>query len=207
MGFVEFINTPLLGARLWIWLLLVATILFIVMVIAIINRERIRAKWLKFRYPERTIKIVIHYPGNMYKVFWRLIPNSDNMILADAKYHFSKKKLIKEAYEDKADKLDFMLNGKRYEFHKDKRTKAKHSAWPEIHYAYDCVMPLDFTKIDKGQLEVSSTEFKALQENDLWLQLLTMKDTIQQMNIILIMMAINLLGTIFIIGKIMGWIK
>jgi hypothetical protein len=54
---------------------------------------------------------------------------------------------------------------------------------------------------------VSAGEFKALQENDLWLQLLTMKDTIQQMNILLILCVVNTLGIVFIIAKMMGWLK
>jgi hypothetical protein len=207
MGFSEFMTSYLWGARIWIWCLLLLAVLLFLGVILYVNREWLKEKFLKFRHPEKVIKIVIHYPSSMFKIYWRLIPDSDTLLIGDSKYRFTRDKLTTEQHTEKGELMEFVLNGKKYQFDKNKCITNRHSHWPEIHYADNCIFPLDFNDVKKGELGVSASEFKLLQENDLWLQLLTMKDVLQQWMIILLLLIGNLVISAFMLAKMMGWIE
>lgn len=224
---MEFFELVVFGVRLWIWLYLLFSLFFFGGILVWWKREIIRKIYYQVRFPEKLIKVVIHYPSNLYQVYWRLIP-TDKLIKLDKKnYIYDKNQIGKEkdifiAKQDrdsgvvfatdkihektKGKKTTFLIDFKEYEFKDFFLVKEKGKSYPEIHYYYNNPFPVDFDpEVDKNQL--AGEQVKDFIENDLLTKLLTLKGEKTMFMIMLILIALNILATFFILGKIMGWIE
>lgn len=173
------------------------------------NREKIRKQYYVLRYPEKLIRIIIHYKNNMYSEFWRLIPSADTIIIDKKEYGYTDKALLKEndlfAFSEN-EGMFFKFKRKKYEIKSENYIKKKGKRFPEIHYFYGYPMPLTFDITNK-KIDFNSEHFTMFKDNDLFVKLLTLDDTNMKIMMLIVVMCINLLATLFIIAKLMGWIK
>jgi hypothetical protein len=196
------------GVSLLIWILFLISILTGIIVLLYWNREKIKYHYYTLRYPERTIKIVMHYKNNQFKDFWRLIPPLDTFEIEGKQYAYTDKSLLKENElfaEFKKEDLTFKFEGKEYIIKSDHILKKRGRIFPEIHYFYGYPLPLDFD-ITKKDIDFNSSQLTIFKDNDLFVKLLTLDDTNMKIMLLFIVVIINLLGTLFIIAKLMGWI-
>lgn len=106
------------GVRLFVWLYVLVGFFLILGVLLYWNRHRIHEKYIKVRYPERVIKVVLHYTTRLYKVFWRLIPTDREFVFDDKIYVYDDKAVLEQNdfYSRRDDDREFiMLEGKRYD--------------------------------------------------------------------------------------------
>lgn len=224
---MSFFEIVIIGVRLWIWIYFLFSLLFFGGILAWWKREQIRKFYYKVRFPEKLIRVVIHYPSNLYKVYWRLVP-SDKLIKLDGKKYIYDKEQIgkdKELFiakqkrdtgvvfatdtiheKQKGNKQYFLIDFKEYEFKDFFMVREKGNTYPEIHYYFNNPFPIEFNQdIDKNQL--AGEQLRDFIENDLLSKLLTLKGEKVMFMLMLILVGINLLATIFIILKMMGYIK
>lgn len=167
-----------LGIRWWIWIYFFFSILAGLSVLIYFKREQIKGKYYQIRYPEKLLKVYIHYKTGLYNIYWRLIP----------------------------DKRFYRIEKKKY-FYEDKLViKHKGDRFPEIHYYYDNPHPLsfDFTNAD---VKFSATDIADFEENDLFTKLLTLTQEKQQIMVLIILSVLIFLINAFQLAKDMGWIK
>jgi len=199
-----------LGIKLWIWIYFLFSILAGATIAGIYFKEQIKGKYYKIRFPEKVIKIFLHYNTNLYKVFWRLVPENNFFEMENGRYLFDSETVLKEndffATKDKRDKTIIKLEGNKYEFEKLMMIKQKGEKYPEVHYFYGNPRPLSFNLSDK-ELTFSAKDMSEFEKNDLFVKLLTLSQERQTMFIVMIISGLNLLATMFIIAKMMGWIK
>jgi len=199
-----------LGIKLWIWIYFLFSILAGATIAGIYFKEQIKGKYYKIRFPEKVIKIFLHYNTNLYKVFWRLVPENNFFEMENGRYLFDSETVLKEndffATKDKRDKTIIKLEGNNYEFEKLMMIKQKGEKYPEVHYFYGNPRPLSFNLSDK-ELTFSAKDMSEFEKNDLFVKLLTLSQERQTMFIVMIISGLNLLATMFIIAKMMGWIK
>lgn len=199
-----------LGIKLWIWIYFLFSILAGATIAGIYFKEQIKGKYYKIRFPEKVIKIFLHYNTNLYKVFWRLVPENNFFEMENGRYLFDSETVLKEndffATKDKRDKTIIKLEGNKYEFEKLMMIKQKGEKYPEVHYFYGNPRPLSFNLSDK-ELTFSAKDMSEFEKNDLFVKLLTLSQERQTMLIVMIISGLNLLATMFIIAKMMGWIK
>ena len=205
---------------LWflIWLGLFS-LLAIGVVICIINRHKIKKWFYNIKYPHKIIKAQIHYPNNKHENLIRLLP-IDNEIKDDKElYFFHQDDMSKHI--DMHDKFAFKKKNdeKVYFRHVDKESKKEcdyvldlsvlHKEYdkdiPEIHYFAGCPNPIIFD-FDKKTLDLSSKQLDEFKQNDLVSKLLRLSDELNLLMIILIVVCVTLLGVLFIIAKMQGWI-
>ena len=199
-----------LGIKLWIWIYFLFSILAGATIAGIYFKEQIKGKYYKIRFPEKVIKIFLHYNTNLYKVFWRLVPENNFFEMENGRYLFDSETVLKEndffATKDKRDKTIIKLEGNKYEFEKLMMIKQKGEKYPEVHYFYGNPRPLSFNLSDK-KLTFSAKDMSEFEKNDLFVKLLTLSQERQTMFIVMIISGLNLLATMFIIAKMMGWIE
>lgn len=192
------------------WLYLIMSIMLCFGVLIYIRREWIKEKYLKIRFPEKVIKIVIHYPGTQwFSVFWRLIPDKPNFILAGKTYLFDDETIIKQNdfYAiKKDDSFKVKVDGITYDLNTNFKVRKRGQPYPELHYIWNVPEPLDF-KLSTEQIEMASTQLDKFINNDLFTKLLTMQGEKSMIMFLMILGAVNLLGTLFVISKLMGWLK
>ena len=63
-----FFTNELLGVKLWIWLYFALSIMGGMTVLIFWFREKVRRKYYELRFPEKLIKIVIHYKSGLFKI-------------------------------------------------------------------------------------------------------------------------------------------
>jgi len=204
------LNKIIFGVRLWILLYLLFSVLLFIVVLIIFFKEKIRRTYYKIRHPEKLIKVIIHFPNNMYKVYYRLIP--DNKILRiDGKiYHYNDKNIIKQndffVKENKEGNLVFRAGNRTYLLNDKYAIKNRFSKYMEIHYFYNNISPIDFKVSPKRSgINLSSKEMELLKENDLFSKLLTLDGEKSIMFFLLILGSINTIVSIAILGKILEW--
>lgn len=198
-------------------------------------RERIRGRIYKIRWPEKVIKVVMHYKGtHLYKVFWRVIPNKKSFKLDGEKYFYMgsavvkandyfcdwneenlicripdavKQKRIVKDVKTGQDTIFEETTYSEYDLGDVYKIRRKEDKWPEIHFIYGCPVPVDWESLDDGQIKLNSKVLQEMTENDQVVRLLTL-DT-QKSLLILVMVAVvfNTLLTGFLLAKNMGWIK
>ena len=226
MGFLEI---KVFGVALWILLSLMLSFLGFIFMLVYWQRERIRKKYYTIRFPEKTLRVIIHFETGLYKVYYRMIPPKDLFEIDKKSYYYDKDLITKEQKffaKHKTDTTDSEIlivknlfvrkEGKkelihigdtqRYQYFDHLKIKPKGSKYAEIHYVYNCPYPLNFDVSRKG-LEFSSETLKQFIDNDLVGKLLTMQQERTLMMIILIAVALNVIATIFLLAKTMGWIK
>lgn len=174
-----FLTNSFWGVRIFIWLFLLIAILIAVFIFLYWNREKIKELILKWRKPEKAIKISIIFPGGFYTVYWREIPQKD-------------------------DKWE--IDGKVYFYDATRLIRNKANKYPSQHFFYDNPVSIDYNHYT-SEIKFSGNELDIYRENDLKRKLVNLDAEKMTMMMLMIMIGINLLGTIFIIAKIMGWLK
>ncbi len=223
-----FLTKVVFGVRLWILLYLFASFFGLVAIIIWFMRERILKAYYTIRYPEKVIKVIIHYKTGLYKVYYRLIPTNTLFKIQKTPYYYDKKVVTKEheffiakqhrkepillivknLFVKKKGKKEIIKIGdtEEYEFKEFFRIKEKGRKYPEIHYLFNYPNPLKFD-LDTEDLQFTSKQLREFKENDLISKLLTMKGERNLMMMLMIMVIANLIATVFIIAKMMGWIQ
>jgi Lhr-like helicase len=151
----------------------------------------------------------MHFKNNMFREFWRLIPPKDSFEIEGRQYSYSDKNLLRdnEFFAEEKDKnITFRFEGKIYTIDTSKALKKRGYQFPEIHYFYGLPLPLNFDVSNKD-IEFNSEQLTTFKENDLFVKLLTLDDTNMKIMLLFIVVIMNLLGTLFIIAKLMNWIK
>ena len=225
-----FLNTYFLGARIWVWLYFAFIIIVLVLVALYFKREALKGVYYRMRWKERVIKVVIHYTSSIYKIYWRLIPD-ESVVKVDKKmYLYDERSILhnKESYmskpghgakdflivsdyavvdTDKKGRQTIKIEGeKEYVLTDIGRIKDKSSQYPEIHYFYNKPEPILWDIAGQKQ-EFSSLSLKEFKENDLFGKLLRMKMERSLLMFLLILGIMNLVMTLFLIAKVMGWLK
>lgn len=219
----------LFGVHLWIWILVVFSASFFIAVILYWQRERLRKFYYTLRYKERVLKVIIHFPSRLYKVYWRLIP-SDGVFTVDKKDYVYDAKLIeqeddffvdmrdtdnKKLYivknlfvkKDKDGKQRIKLGKlieKEYSTEFDIRQKGK--KYSEVHYVYNNPQPITFD-YETGKLDMTGEQLKEFKDNNLFMKLLTMQGQKNLMMFIILLGIFNAGVSLFLLAKEMGWIE
>jgi len=199
-----------LGVRWWIWLYLAFSIFMGIFIGIYWHRERLKKFYYLARFPERIIKIFLHYETGFYNIYWRLIPDDDTFNINKKIYEFNDKFILKEnnffADKRKNEKTIIKVDGKEYYFEDLALIKSKGGKYPEIHYFYNNPKPLDFNLID-NDLKFSSKQMHDFEQNDLFSKLLTLSQERTTMMMIMIICCINTIVNFIILAKIMDWLK
>lgn len=194
--------THLWGIRIWIWIyFLISTAVFISIIIYW-YREKIRRKFYEMRFPEKIIRVIIHYKGGLYHEFWRLIPDYDSFSIMGKSYYYNEKNIIRDndIFAD-SNRLKLKVDGKEYNLDNVYKIRHKQKPYPELHYFYNNPNPINFYKdID---IDMNSKQLEMFQENDLFKKLLTLTEERNMLMIIIVISIINALGITFIILKLM----
>lgn len=203
-----FMNNLFLGVRLFIWFYFLISIISFSSIIIYYYREKIRSRYYNFRFPEKVIKVTIHYPNNQFKEFVRLIPTDSYFILEGFRYCYSDPRVINDneffAQGDKNRNI-VSVQGKKYELQDLGIIKKRKNVMSEIHYFFNNPKPIIFD-CKKENLILSSEELTLFKDNDLFAKLLTLETEKALLIFCLILGVINILVSVFILAKIMGWL-
>ena len=196
--------------RWWIWLYFAFSVLMGVFIGIYWHREKLKKFYYLARFPERIIKMFIHYETGLYNVYWRLIPDDDIFKINQKIYEFNDKNVLKEnnffADKRKNNKTIIKVDGNEYNFEDLALIKSKVGKYPEIHYFYNNPKSLDFNLTDED-LKFSSKQMHDFEQNDLFTKLLTLSQERSTMMILMIISGINTIVSFVILAKIMGWLK
>jgi len=198
------------GVRGFVWLYFGISLLCGLMVLIYWKREIIKETYYKIRFPEKCIKIIIHYPGSLYRVFWRLIPDRDDFSLDGKRYLYEDDKILRENdfyVQQKDGQLIAKVQNKSYFLEDKLRIKKKGSVYPEIHYVFNVPYPIDFESIDKGVIEFSSVDVEDFKNNRLFEELLTLEGKKNLMILLLIIGVLTFLLSLVDFAFARGWIK
>ena len=207
---MSFFTMQVWGIHAWILIATFISGLFPIGVWLYFNRELIRGQYYRLRWPEKVVRVIMHYKGGQYMVYWRLLPVKDCFEIDNGIYQYSDKKVIRDndfyIQKNKGDKPTIKVDGKTYDFFEAAQIHGKHVKWPEIHYFYNNPVAMIFEQ-GKGMLEISASDLKDFKENDLFRKFLSLQDEKNMFIIMMIIGAVNLFVSIFILAKLMGWIK
>lgn len=203
-----FINT-FLGVRIFIWLYFLLSFVLGIVVLIYWHREKIRRRYYEFRFPEKVLRVIIHYKGNQFREFYRLIPEDFMFTIENMNYEYQDSEVLKNndwfLRVQKDGEYKVKVDGKEYDLEKEKIIQLRKSFKPEIHYYHNYSKPLHYDFEDK-KLDFSSKDLFDFKENDLFKKLLTLSDEKNLMMFIIILGVANMIGTLFIIAKMMEWI-
>jgi len=204
---MSFLTAYYWGARGFIWLMLLVGINCLIGVAIYWYRELIRKKYYEFRFPQKLLKVIVHYKSGLYKTYWRIIPDEYGLTLDGKNYNYSDKVVIKEVTKliVNKDTNTILIDGKKYNILDEKAIRRNKNAYPELHYWYNISTPIEFD-FEKEKAEFSAKEQQDFKENDLFKKLLTLEQEKTIMRLLMIVVIGNAIGTIFIIAKMMGWI-
>lgn len=222
---MSFLSDSFLGVHVWIWLYALLSFVVGTGIIIYINRKKINETYIKWRWPEQVIKIVMHYKGGIYDTFWRLIPTDKSFDIDGKTYYFKEQSLIKgnDVIANTIDKDNPFVtiehkvtdasSGKPKEIIKTSRynlkgvpIRKKGSIFPEIHYKFNNPNPIDYD-VTNDKIVFSAVDMKDFKENDLFKKLLTLSEERSMMIFLLVLGGINLIISLFILATIKGWIK
>lgn len=204
-----FLTTTFLGVRIWIWFYLVFSMLSFAGVLIWFYRERIKCKYYELRFPEKLIKVVMHYPSKMFRIYWRLIPDEESFTIESKTYSFEDKSLLKdnELFTYRKDTGHYLkVNKKEYLIDDLLKIKTRWKRYPEVHYFFNKPSPIDFD-FTKKKIDISASQLDKFKKSDLFVKLLTLTENKQIIVFAIILGILNLLGIIFLIAKQMGYIK
>ena len=215
MKISEFLNIYWLGARVWIWLLVLIGVVVLGCVVIWWYREAIKKKWYELRLPEKLMKVVIHYDSGMFKEYWRLLPDDKFFRIGKQQYEYDQKGVIKDndffAHKKKLkDKLreeyEIIIDGKKYNVDQLCSIKTRWKRYPEIHFYYNVPYAIHF-KVKEGKLDFTSTELETFKENDLVMKLFKLAKESAFLFYILIGVFLILIITGVNLANTMGWLK
>jgi hypothetical protein len=172
-------------------------------------KELIRKKYYEIRFPEKLIKVVIHYKGGMYKRYWRLVPDDNIFNIGQKQYQFDDKQILKDNdfySRSVAGKEKLKIEGKEYDLIQSFAIKYRWEKYPELHYFYNCPLPIMYD-LNTKSIKFTSAQLNLFKENDLFNKLLTLKDDANIIMILLVLGVINALISAFILAKSMGWLE
>jgi hypothetical protein len=195
-----------LGVRGSIWIIFLFGNLSVLGAVIYWYREAIRKKYYMFRFPEKLLKVIIHYPSNQYKEFWRVIPEDAIFTLDGNTYEYSEPNVIKENefyLRKEKDKEYISVEGKKYDFDEIAKIKKRKGFFPEIHYYYNAPKPIFFDYNHK-KVDLTARQTTDFKVNDLFSKLLSLEGEKQLLIFIIILGIINALMTLYIILKIHG---
>jgi hypothetical protein len=136
------------------WAYFGCSLLVLAGIIAYVARERIRKEWYKVRFPEKLIHVVLIYPGNFKRDYWRLIPEDTTFELDGGTYNYDDDAVLKAntwfASKDKKREGRLILRIGEKEYYLDDRLKIKNrwETWPEIYFCYGCPFPVDWQTME-----------------------------------------------------------
>lgn len=198
------------GVRWWIWFYFAFSILVGLGVMLYWKREDIIRIYFQTRFPERVVKVVMHYKSGMYSNYWRLIPDDNLFKINNKTYEFTDKEILKEndffSLKEKNKKTIINIEGKKYNFEDLALINQKGRKWSEVHYFFNNPKPLSFD-FTADNLDFTSKQMTDFEQNDLFVKLLTLEQEKKTLIMLIVMVAFNLFMTIFIIAKMMGYIK
>jgi len=205
----SFLSVQWLGVRVFIWLYFGLSIILGLGVGVYFYRERIRKKYYEIRFPEKLIKVCIHYPGSIFRIYWRLIPADTLFRIDDMSYSFDDKKLVKPGDflgKPKGDEHDndytIVVNDRKYNIKKSLMIKTRWERYPEAHFFYNVPDQIEYD-IDAGSIKFSAKELNDYQEKNLFTELLKLELGKPMIVLILMIVIGNLIGTMFLIAKYM----
>lgn len=196
------------NVMLWIWFLLVFTFFGVSGVIVWIFRYSIQARYWEFRWPEKVVKVIIHYPNRSYTEHVRLIPEKDTFNILDKEYLWSEENVI-SASDQFQTGLKLVVNGIDYEYDTTKLITKKRSRHPQIHYFYNNPDPIMYDTT-QHKIRTTAKELGEFHENQLVAQFLMVEEVTKLVMIMLI--ALGIIGIIMVaalygIGLLNGWWK
>lgn len=198
--------TDFLGVRFSIWMMFLGCVLALIIFLTYWFREKLRKKYYTFRFPEKLLKVIIHYPSGLFKEFWRVIPNEKMFVLDGLTYEYIEKEVIKSNdffLRREEDKQFVIVDGKKYDFDELAKIQKRKGNYPEIHYFYNITKPLNFN-FEKKLIDLSSKEATDFKVADLFAKLLNLEGEKQLIMIVIIVTVLNLLCTVYIILKMHG---
>ena len=211
---MSFLNVIFLGVRVVYWLYFLMSLVCGLIALIYWKREKIKETYYKIRFPEKTIKVVIHYPTGLYKVFWRLIPNQKDFSLEGKRYFYNDDAITKENdfyVQTRGNQLIARIRDgetvTEYNLDDKLRIKRHGSVYPEIHFVNNIPTPINFKDMDTTDIKFTATDLKEFKENHLFEELLTLEGKKNLMILIMLIGGLNLLVTLFLLAKNMGWLK
>lgn len=205
---MAFLNETLWGVRLWIWFYLVFSLSVFIFVVIYFFKERLKKGYYSIKYPEKLLKIVIHYSSNYFKEYWRIIPDNEEFEIEGRLYKYSDKLILKDNdffLRKKDNKLYAHLDGKDYEVTERYKLLYRWRSYPELHYFFNNPTPIDFD-LSKKSLEFSSKQLQEFKDNDLFAKLLTMDTQKSMLMFIFMLVILNFILSMVIFAKQMGWL-
>lgn len=198
----------IIGIQLWLWLFLFAVIFGFIIIMCIVFRKSIQRTMYKTFYPEKVLKILIHYPQGYFNDFYRLIPKDKEFLIDGNRYKYDDDyiKKHKEIFVNmNADQEtgNFEIKGNKYNIDLRKINKKKWNSIPEIHYFYNVSEPIQFN-INNKKLELSANQSKELKDNDLFSKLLSLKEEKMEHLLLIILVILNIILSIIIMLKQFG---
>lgn len=205
---MSFLSQTLWGVRIWIWFYLAFSVSVFIFVVIYFFKERLKKNYYIIKSPEKLLKIVVHYSSNYFKEYWRIIPDNEEFELEGRLYKYSDKAILKDNdffLRKKDNKLYAHVEGKVYEITEKSKLLYRWRSFPELHYFFNNPIPIDFD-LSKKSLEFSSKQLQEFKDNDLFAKLLTMDTQKTMLMFIFLLSVLNLLLSMFIIAKQMGWL-
>lgn len=201
----------ILGVRAWIFFYFIGSFFGCSGIILYYFREWIKKQYYSVAFPEKLIKIIVHYDSNLFNVYWRLIPDSKILDKIEGKkYHFDIKRLIKpnKLYAiESGKKHKFKIDDKTYTYEEKAEKRFSRFMYPEIHYFFNNPNPIIYED-KKDKIEISSYDLNELTDADLFGKLLRLAQEERLLMIILIIVILILIlcaVSVFGVGKLVGW--
>jgi len=178
----------------WLIVYFVSIIILAFVFLGWFYQELLKKLWFKTFYPEQVIKAIVHYPNNMFKIFYRLLPADKLFILKGKAYVYDDEVIQKQKemfcnLKEKSPELD--LDGKKYNFLQQCGVQKRFMRNLEIHYFENNPNPIDFTMsaIEEKNIALakfSSKQLKQIKDNDLFIKLLSLQGQNNMMLLILL---------------------
>jgi len=199
-----------LGVQIWIWLYFILSLILGSGVSVYWYRERIRRKYYEIRFPEKLIKIVIHYKTRFFKEYYRLIPDDNIFVIEGKDYNFDNANILKDndffvTKKPKTAGSFIKVEGQEYQINDLFKIRKKRRDYPELHYFYNVPQPINFSYEDKS-IKLSAKQLNQFKENDLFSKLLTLDTERNVFMILVIAMCINIIISFVIMAKMLEWI-
>lgn len=206
----SFFDNMIFGVHIGVIFLLIGTIIIVSGVVLFFIREKLRGLYYTWRWPERTLKVCIHYlPSPLYKVYWRLIPSKGQFDIGEHIYRYDERGVIKQndiLGEERKGDYFIRVGGIEYKIDISKITQEKGS-FPEIHYPYNVPEPFDYSKYTKEGFVLSGSKINDLVKSDLWEKALNLAGQNALLLFCLILGVVNLIIGVINMAKLMGVMK
>jgi len=160
-------------------------------------RELIRKKWYEIFNPEKIIHIIIHFPSNKIKEYWRLIPPTKEWVIGQLLYFYKDNELLKPNEVLTSEKNIYVaeIDGQKYNLDVKNLERKRFVKYPQIHFYNGIPSPLSFDFKNK-KVELSSHDLLKFQKNDLMKKLLSLEEEMNLLKLILLAVALCFVGIV-----------